>query len=216
MGKSLIIKGADFSAVAVAKELTKPTIYTTVVGFGPSGKASYSEGDVYYRCNNGTNNQSTLDASQVGLYKVVNGEASKIVDSDIILSMDGVFYKTLKVSTVLYNMLIPYYGLIKVGDWVASGYKYVSKNAAPNEVSTVGYKHTMLTLKKNVTYKVYVEVPGNMSISPAIIKKKDGTYLELGSSKSCTYISYTAEDGDVLIASSNTASGNSYWVAEVI
>lgn len=215
MGKILIIKGADFSAVAVGKEIVEPTEFITIVGFGPGGYTSYEEGDVYYRCQAGKDNeQANLDIGNQGFYKRIESTSSKIeYDDGTIVKMDNLYY------TVENSKIInPYYGLKKVAIEIeeGKGYSFIDTSSEPSIVTDSRAKSAIVSLIKGKTYKIYTYGSSTRLITNAIVNQ-GGEWVNLGGNNAINYITYTPqEDNEVLYISNMTASlGVTPWVAVV-
>lgn len=208
MGKNLIIKGADFSANAVAHETLEPTVYTLVAGIGSNDYTSYNEGDVYYRCN------GALSANACGLWKrVANDKERPNLAINSVVKINNLYYK---VATEGNIYISPDYGLNKLTlSFVAGvGYLYVDEDTAPTQVSgDIRSITTNLTAsKKYVIYGV-----GGTTFNVAIVKHSNGKYEELTPKQAgVKLIEYTALEGDTLYFSHATTSGNTQFIAEVV
>lgn len=206
MGKILIIKGADFSANAVAHEILEPTDYINIAGYGAT-ETSYSVGDVFYYCN------GNLTLTNCGLYiKTDSGKEKATFDIDTIVKINGLYFT---VATAANIYILPYYGLSSLNLTFdqRKAYKFVDENTEPTEVSG-DYFSCVLNLEANKKY-VICSV-GSTKINVAIIKHSDGKFESLMPSQTgVKFIEYTAIDGDKLYFSRYTTSGAKYFVAKV-
>lgn len=208
MGKVLIIKGADFSEVAVAHEIVAPTVYYPVNDhIGSAGKDSYQEGDYYFRCQHGLSDQdSRVAGGGAGLFIKQNGESlrpSNLMAGDFV-KIGGAYY-TIEESANLGNQIAPYFGVKAVNLIFTNGtsYKYVDSSTIPNDYTSTLLKSCQISLVAGKTYVIFGFGSGNNYYTVAIVKKSNNSYVNLGDGQDINFIEYTAELGDVLYFSTN-------------
>lgn len=202
MGKVLIIKGADFSEVAVAHEIVEPTEYINVGdNYGTNGYSSYSEGAFYFRCQNGIDHQSSaIDSSaKCGLFeREDNTGVRPTLEGGEIVKIGNLYYT---IGSEGYK-ITPYYGISSVPIELQSGaYKFVDSSTAPTVVTNTALKSSSVNLTGGKSYVLYGS--GGSSFTLAIVKKANNTYVNLGDGLAFNYVEYTAEAGDVLYFSIN-------------
>lgn len=220
MGKVLIIKGADFSEVAVAHEVVEPTVFYPVNNnIGIAGSSSYQDGDYWFRCQHGLSEQSaTLVGNNQGLYTKQGGTAgrpSNLTAGDFV-KIKGAYY-TIKATDSYFGRLIsPYYGVKSVDVTFTSGlaYKFIDSSTAPSDVSNSAVQRCQVNLSAGGKYVIFGFGSSSNLYTVAIIKKANNTYVNLGDGAEINFIEYTAESGDVLYFSTNKSFGG--FVAEVV
>ena len=159
MAKALIIKGADFSAVAVDHIITEPQEYTELAFIGTVwNDASRVEGAIALFVQSGS----------YEFNKIVNGSAVAYTFPDgSIVKYQGYYY-----TTNSSKYLIPYYGVKSVEvAWETGGYKLV--NGAISSVSDSDFKRTIINAHAGERYVFLMY--GASSIT-SIIKEVDGVY----------------------------------------
>ncbi len=208
MGKVLIIKGADFSQVAVAHEIVEPTVFYPVNNnIGSAGMAAYQNGDYYFRCQHGLSDQNAAAVgSNSGLYLKENGSTShpSVVVGDFV-KIKGAYYKFDASESYFGRLISPYYGVKPINvEFEANAYKFVDASTAPTEVSTANCHKGQVALEAGKNYVIfgYGSTASPATYTVAIVKKSNNSYVNLGDGPDINFIEYTAESGDVLYFSS--------------
>lgn len=167
MAKALIIKGADFSDVAVDHIITEPQEYTELAYIGQTWSGeSKVEGAVAL----------LIQSSSYGFYTVSNGSTVAYTFPDnSIVKYQGNYYTT-KSS----KYLLPYYGVKSVGtSWVSGGYKLEDGEMA--EVSSSNLKRMSIDVHAG---ERYVFLLYGAASTTTIIKEVDGVYTSFADNTS--------------------------------
>lgn len=219
MGKVLIIKGADFSNVAVAHEVIEPTVFYPVNdNIGTAGLSSYQNGDYYFRCQHGLSNQNSgLTGANQGIFLKNNNEAvrpSNLTAGDFV-KIKGAYYTIADVASYFGRIISPYYGVKSVGLNFTDGsaYKFVDSSTAPTNLENSSVRKCQTNLIAGKKYVIFGFGSSSNLYTVAIIKKSNNTYVNLGDGPEVNFIEYTAESGDILYFSTNK--GVSAFIAEI-
>lgn len=167
MAKALIIKGADFSDVAVDHIVTEPQEYTDLAYIGQTWSGdSRVEGAICLYIQSGT----------YEFNKIINGSAVEYTFPDgSIVKYQGNYYTT-KSS----KYLLPYYGVKSVKtSWVSGGYKLA--DGEMTEVSSSNFKRTSIEVHAG---ERYVFLMYGAASTTTIIKEVDGVYTSFADNTS--------------------------------
>jgi hypothetical protein len=187
MAKALIIKGADFSAVAVDHIITEPQEYTELAFIGTTwNDASRVEGAIALFVQSGS----------YEFDKIVNGSAVTYTFPDgSIVKYQGNYYTT-KSS----KYLLPYYGVKSVEtSWVSGGYKLA--DGEMTEVSGSDFKRMSIDVHAG---ERYVFLLYGAASTTTIIKEVDGVYTSFADNSTTAGIYRNVEiDEDCTLHLSN-------------
>ena len=164
MAKALIIKGADFSAVAVDHIVTEPQegeyIDVAYIGYSFQGEARVP-GAIYLFIQNTNKKWSTINES--------NQAVDYAMPDTSIVKYMGNYYKTSGI------YLAPYYGVKSVGvQWADKGYKLTEGELSLT--TEASFKHCDINAKEGETY--YILIFDAAAIT-AVVKDVDGTYTQI-------------------------------------
>lgn len=194
MGKSLIIKGADFSLVAVGREIVEPTEYFILAGYGAKGDFNVGE---YYIAS---------AANQYGkLYYKQDENTAVDVSSTI---EDGTVFKFLDTYYLLYYSSSPrhyegYYNLESVAEFTDGSAYVVSEGKV--ELSAInGASHMQITLKEGDTL-VYNTRGGNTYPGLIIEDQEGNVTVEDDRSTGYQIMVYTAGGNETAYINSLTS-----------
>ena len=182
MGKNLIIKGADFSANAVAHEAVEPTVYYPVNDhIGPANYSSYQDGDYFFRCQHGLSNQSAnLNSDNTGLWFKTNNTGIRPAELSAgqFIKIKGAYYKIEAIDYYFGQLISPYYGvkLIDVTFTSGIGYKFVDASTAPSDPLLSAINRCQVNLKAGCKYVIFGFGSSNGTYTVAIIKKANKLY----------------------------------------
>lgn len=193
MAKALIIKGADFSAVAVDHIVTEPKEYIELAYIGSSwSDESRVEGAIALLIQYSNNK---------GFVTISSGAVSDYTFEDnSIVKYKGMYYKTLS-----NKYLVPYYGLTSVNvEWSTKGYKLSS--GTMSEVNDADFRRCQIEAKAGEVYYFILFGAGGIT---EVIKEANGEYTSVfdivttaGEYKKVTieddctlYVSYYPESG---------------------
>lgn len=193
MGKSLIIKGADFSLVAVGREIVEPTEYCILAGYGAKGDFNVGE----YYIASATNQYGKLYYKQ---------DENTAVDVSGTIE-DGTVFKFLDTYYLQYFSSSPkhyegYYNLESVADFTDGAY-VVSEGQVELRVID-GASHMQITLKNGDTL-VYNTRGGNTY--PGLIIEDQGGNVTVKDDRSTGFqiMVYTAEGNETAYINSLTS-----------
>lgn len=203
MGKRLIIKGADFSLVAVNKEDTKPVDFINLAGFGSKNKDHYNIGDTYYTISDGEglNNASFNKKTSESEVEILNFEDGKII------KIDDVFFSVINAEGK--PCLKPKYGLEEIK--YTEGVGHTNTNGAVTEVNNDAVKGGVIPIVANTPY--YIFGYGGSSFILAFVKKQNGEVKNLsliGSTE--TFIKYVPTEDETLYFSYNSGKKTPHYV----
>ncbi len=169
MGKSLIIKGADFSAVAVDVVTVEPTEYEVLLG---AGSASSFSTEGYYLSNN---NYGML------YHREADGSAVKAeLPAGTLLKYQGCYF--IFNGNDVYPKISPHsYNLIKVNDFNISGAYKVNEGTVSLDSGVSGTSCMKIQLVAGETL-VYNTCGGN-TYPGLIIEQGNGTATEVDTRK---------------------------------
>ncbi len=169
MAKALIIKGADFSDVAVDHIITEPQEYTELAYIGQTWIGeSKVEGAVALLTQSGL----------YGFYTVSNNSTVAYTFPDnSIVKYQGNYYTT-KSS----KYLLPYYGVKSTGTyWVSGG--YILEDGEMAEVKSSNFKRMSIDVHAG---ERYVFLLYGATSTTTIIKEVDGIYTSFADNSSVT------------------------------
>lgn len=167
MGKKLIIKGADFSANAV--DVTAPTKYITIAGYGSATK--FSDGDYYITTN--TNGGIYKKVNGSGVQQTIVAEATG-ADNEIVAgtffrydTANGTYYFRAKTELPYYE---PYFGLSEISMKAGKYYNYDGSAITDGDSAT--YKRASIELFAG---DVILTTAKNGNAIKALVVDTDGT-----------------------------------------
>lgn len=215
MGKNLIIKGADFSANAVAHEAVEPSVFIQTAGYGSGGVANYNDGDIYYRCSDST--LSLASSPQIGFFRKENDSAVALTGIEgQYAKLGNAFYQ---VASTDVRTITPYYGVEEVSfePTEQKGYIYVDENTAPAEkTDSAALQSAIIPLTQGKHYQFYGN--GSSSCNVLIVKKANDTYVAVTPNKGSTIhlVDYTPSSaGEQAYFTFNPSSTNYFWIGIV-